>query len=197
MRPISSSCLTLTRTCLPLNPGDLADAIALPCARGPIRRTSTWRRSRPSGSYLSRVHRHLSTIGCFSLCAHLWSLFLIRGSRHEVPAHSASVGGDLHNTIHDTRNRRTGAPFRVRIMCASRGHRADSGLRPRTHSCDRAVAPGARPLAPETQRGRHPLALTSTWRRSRPSASCATSATRLIRPHCAALRFCGSAPTRA
>ena len=45
-------------------------------------------------------------------------------------------------------------------MCASGSPGADSGLRPRRRSCDRSVALGATPLAPETGRGRHPLALT-------------------------------------
>jgi hypothetical protein len=168
-------------------PGDLADAIALPCATagadGSIRLTSTCRRSyRKYGSSTRQYNWFLS------LCSHLWSLFLIRGSRHEVHAHSASVGGgDVLAAIRDTRNRRAGASFWLCIMRASRGHRADSGLRHRTRSRDRAVAPGATPLAPETGRGRHPLALMSTWRRSRPCASCAIWNSPGSSP-CAALR---------
>ena len=138
-----------------------------------IRLTNTCRRSRPSGSYRKYGSSTRQYNWFLSLCSHLWSLFLIRGSRHEVHAHSASLGsGDVLAAIRDTRNRRAGAPFWLCIMRASRGHRADSGLRHRTRSRDRAVAPGATPLAPETGRGRHPLALMSTWRRSRPCASC-------------------------
>jgi hypothetical protein len=51
----------------------------------------------------------------------------------------------LPGAIRDARNRRAGAPRWVFIMCTGRGSRADSGLRPRRRSCDRAVAPGAAP----------------------------------------------------
>ena len=44
--------------------------------------------------------------------------------------------------------------------CAPVEFPGDFGLRPRRRSCDRSVALGATPLAPETGRGRHPLALT-------------------------------------
>jgi hypothetical protein len=162
-------CPSSTKKLTPADLDDLADAIATRRQAGPAGGCVHGEDRGLSGPYrTSRVHRHVSTIGSYKpprpFSGHP---SFIGGYRHDVHTQSASVGGrDLLAAIRDARNRRAAAPSRVSIMCGDRSAGADRGLRPRSRSCDRSFAPGATPPVPETARGRNPLALTSTSRRS-------------------------------
>src|SRR5580704_8965550 len=72
----------------------------------------------------------------------------------------------------------------MQFMCASGSPGADSGLRLRRRSCDRSVALGATPLAPETGRGRHPLALTVNGEdRGRADRATSRTCSFVVMPH--------------